>query len=134
MTLPLQFCDILNSTLRPDSNLTLQGSGRRIRSGSLDFDVVIRGQIWACTMSSGRMALRWVSLPSIRRGLWRWKRKRLPFQLWSVQVVPQEFVVSIVTPLSSKTDSGFHAGVSELTSIALDVPVGQSRALAEGTK
>ena len=35
--------------------------------------------------------------------------------------------MSVVTPLSSKTDSGIQAGVLELTSIALDVPVGTVR-------
>ena len=49
-------------------------------------------------------------------------------------MVPQEYAVSIVTPLSSKTDSGSHAGVSRLTSIAFDVPVRQSSASAKVAK
>ena len=49
-------------------------------------------------------------------------------------MMPQESAVSIVTPLSSKKDSGFRAGVPELTSIALDAPVRQSEASAEAAK
>lgn len=42
--------------------------------------------------------------------------------------------MSIVTPLSPKTDSGLHSGDLELSSIAKETPVDQTPASTKGAK